>query len=261
MTPLSPRPPSAMPHTDYEPQPGSGPGVRARDTSNASHVVNRQHRECVESLMPRQPRLVLPGMAVHVIQRGNNRAPCFRTGNDYQLYLLHLRELSRKFGCAVHAYCLMSNHVHLLVTPPSAAACGALMRELGQRYVSYFNRRHERTGSLWEGRFRSCITDTAHYVLACYRYIELNPVRAGMVQHPQDYAWSSHGANADLRTDSLVSPHEEFLALGSDPRARARNYLGMFEQPLEPSLIGAIRKATNAGYPLWGQSPDSVPGP
>lgn len=210
--------------------------------------------------MPRQPRLVLPGMAIHVIQRGNNRAACFRTSSDYQLYLLHLRELSKKHECAVHAYCLMPNHVHLLITPPSSAGCAALMRELGQRYVQYFNRRYERSGSLWEGRFRSCITDTAHYVLACYRYIELNPVRAGIAPVPGDYAWSSHGANSGQRVDSLVSPHVEFLALGFDAEARSRNYLGMFEQALEPSLVGAIRKATNAGYPLWGQGPGSDPG-
>lgn len=210
--------------------------------------------------MPRQPRLVLPGMAVHVIQRGNNRAPCFRMSSDYQRYLLHVRELSAKHECLVHAYCLMPNHVHLLVTPPSAAACGALMRELGQRYVSYFNRRYARTGALWEGRFRSCITDTAQYVLACYRYIELNPVRAGIVPHPRDYAWSSHGANAGHQADPLIAPHEEFRALGEDSRSRSRNYLGMFEQPLEPALVGAIRKATNAGHPLWGQSPGPDPG-
>jgi putative transposase len=199
-------------------------------------------------------------MAVHVIQRGNNRAACFRTSSDYLFYLLHLRELAKKHECDAHAYCLMPNHVHLLMTPPSAAACGALMRELGQRYVQYFNRRYQRTGSLWEGRFRSCITDTAEYVLACYRYIELNPVRAGIVQRPAEYEWSSHGANAGRNSDSLLVPHIEYLALGSDAEVRTRNYVGMFEQPLEPSMVGVIRKATNAGYPLWGQSPGSVPG-
>jgi putative transposase len=197
---------------------------------------------------------------VHVIQRGNNRSACFRTSSDYLLYLLHLRDLSKKYECEVHAFCLMPNHVHLLLTPPSAAACGGLMRELGQRYVQYFNRRYERTGSLWEGRFRSCITDTAHYVLACYRYIELNPVRAVMVLRPEDYEWSSHPVNTGRRSNSLITPHIEYLALGDTMDTRIRNYLGMFEQPLEPSLVSAIRKATNAGYPLWGQSPGSVPG-
>src|SRR5258706_826975 len=133
--------------------------------------------------MPRQPRLILPGVALHIIQRGNNRGACFVDESDYRLYLLHLRELAFKLECRVHAYCLMTNHVHLLLTPVSSDACVALMRDLGQRYVQYFNRRHHRTGTLWEGRFRSCVAESASYALACYRYIELNPVRASMVDH------------------------------------------------------------------------------
>jgi putative transposase len=134
--------------------------------------------------MPRPLRLILPGVALHVIQRGNNRVACFRQDSDYLVYLAHLRQLAEKYECAVHAYCLMTNHVHLLLTPGTAGACIGLMRELGQRYVQYFNRRNERSGTLWEGRFRSCIAESARYVLACYRYIESNPARAGMVDHP-----------------------------------------------------------------------------
>jgi putative transposase len=156
--------------------------------------------------MPRQSRLIVPQVAVHIIQRGNNRNACFRGESDYLVYLLHLRDLSATLDCSVHAYCLMTNHVHLLVTPASREACISLMRNLGQRYVQYFNRRHLRTGTPWEGRFRSCVAESARYVLACYRYIELNPVRAGIVSRPTDYAWSSHAVNIGMRSDTLTSP-------------------------------------------------------
>jgi putative transposase len=200
--------------------------------------------------MARQPRFILPGVAVHVIQRGNNRGVCFRSSGDYGIYLSYLRELSAKFECALHAYCLMPNHVHILLTPPSAGACAGLMRELGQRYARYFNRRYARTGTLWEGRFRSCVTDSAHYVLACYRYIELNPVRAGLAPRPESYEWSSHGVNMGRRTDGFLSPHVEFLALGTHAEARVRAYAGLIDQALDPSVVSAIRKATAAGHRL-----------
>src|SRR5215213_4820587 len=134
--------------------------------------------------MPRQPRLLLPGVALHIVQRGNNRNACFVGDHDYLCYLTYLRKLSPKHGCVVHAYCLMTNHVHLLLTPDSPEACTNLIRDLGRHYVPYFNRRHGRTGTLWEGRYRSCVVESGDYVLACYRYIEMNPVRAGMVAHP-----------------------------------------------------------------------------
>jgi len=200
--------------------------------------------------MPRPLRLVVPGVAVHVIQRGNNRVACFKQDNDYLMYLAHLRQLSEKHECAVHAYCLMTNHVHLLLTPQTADACTALMRDLGQRYVQYFNGRHERTGTLWEGRFRSCIVQSSLYVLGCYRYIELNPVRAAIVDHPTGYLWSSYAVNSGMRSDPLVSYHAEYVALASDEERRHSAYRGLFEQRLEPGLQKAIRDATNGGYPL-----------
>jgi putative transposase len=169
---------------------------------------------------------------------------------DYLVYLSHLRHLSAKYGCAVHAYCLMTNHVHLLMTPSTAGACTALMRDLGQRYVPYFNWRHERTGTLWEGRFRSCIAESARYVLACYRYIELNPVRAGMVSHPEAYPWSSHVTNRGDSSDSLLSPHAEFVALAADEGNRHLAYRGLFQNGIDEPLLQAIRDATNGGYPL-----------
>jgi putative transposase len=200
--------------------------------------------------MPRQTRLILPEVAVHVIQRGNNRGACFRETSDYLVYLVCLRELSAKLGCRVHAYCLMTNHVHLLLTPPSADACISLMRNLGQRYVQYFNRRHARTGTLWEGRFRSCVTESARYVLTCHRYIELNPVRAGMVNFPTDYAWSSHTANIGMCGGTFLSSHAELIALGKDSSSRHSAYRRLFEEEMEPSLLAEIREATNGGYPL-----------
>jgi putative transposase len=200
--------------------------------------------------MPRQPRLILPGVAIHIVQRGNNRNACFRSDSDYLLYLMHLRELATKMECEIHAYCLMTNHVHLLVTPSSTEACATLMRDLGQRYVQYFNRRYGRTGTLWEGRFRSCIAESARYVLACYRYIELNPVRAGMVQQPSQYAWSSYAANSGLRTDSLIKPHAEYLALGAEASTTHAAYQDLFRDGVDLALLESIRDATNGGYPL-----------
>lgn len=204
--------------------------------------------------MPRSLRLILPGVAVHVIQRGNNRAACFRSDSDYLVYLAHLRKLSEKYECAVHAYCLMTNHVHVLLTPAAARACTGLMRDLGQRYVQYFNRQHERTGTLWEGRFRSCIVESAHYVLACHRYIELNPVRAAMVDHPSRYLWSSYAVNSGMRSDPLLRPHVEFEALALDADKRRSAYRRLFDERLEPALLQCIRDATNAGYPLASEA-------
>jgi len=204
--------------------------------------------------MPRQPRLILPQVAAHIIQRGNNRMACFRDDSDYLLYLTHLRDLSTQLQCAVHAYCLMTNHVHLLVTPSTSETCTALMRDLGQRYVQYFNRRHERTGTLWEGRFRSCVTESGLYVLACYRYIELNPVRAGMVDHPGSYLWSSHAVNVGQRTDPLISQHPEFIGLGVDSARREAAYRVIVEEAVSPTVLDAIREATNSGCPLASES-------
>jgi putative transposase len=144
----------------------------------------------------------------------------------------------------------MPNHVHLLLTPRLAESCALLMKHLGQRYAQYFNRRHGRTGTLWEGRFRSCVVDSAHYLIACYRYIELNPVRAGIVGHPALYPWSSYAANTGARADSMLAPHAEFLALASESRARAAVYRALLEETLDPAIVDAIRIATNAGRPV-----------
>jgi len=148
----------------------------------------------------------------------------------------------------------MTNHVHLLVTPFAGDALSALMRNLGQRYVQHFNRTYGRSGTLWEGRFRSCVTESAHYVRACHRYIELNPVRAGMVAQPGSHPWSSYRANAEGCEDRLLSPHPEYLNLGRDCASRQQAYRCLFEDALEPSLVENIREATNGGYPLGSDS-------
>ena len=194
--------------------------------------------------MARHPRLIYPGIAAHVIQRGNNRNACFRHEVDYLVYLAHLRQLAGKHRCALHAYCLMTNHVHLLLTPDSEDACSEFMHDLGTSYVRYFNRRHGRSGTLWEGRFRSCIVESARYVLACHRYIELNPVRARMVSHPASYAWSSHRANSGVQADPSLTAHPEFEALTREA------YGSLCVQPFEEEILKSIRDATNGGYPL-----------
>jgi putative transposase len=192
-------------------------------------------------------------VALHVVQRGNNRAACFRAKSDYLVYLRLLHQLSAKRACAVHAYCLMTNHVHLLITPAAADGCADLMRDLGQRYVQHFNRTYTRTGTLWEGRFRSCVAESARYVLACYRYIELNPVRAGIVMHPRDYPWSSHRANAVDDDDPLVTAHPEYAGMGSDLASRRAAYRALFEGTLDAELDDRIRDATKGGFALASQ--------
>jgi putative transposase len=187
--------------------------------------------------------LIVPDVALHIIQRGVDRRDCFIGDSDRLVYLSNLRQLLQHKHCALHAYCLMTNHVHLLLTPPDAPSCSTLMRDLGQRYVAYFNRRYGRTGTLWEGRFRSCLVDSAPYVLACYRYIERNPVRAGMVTTPAAYAWSSYAANAGALADASLSPHAEYRTFASKEA-----YRSFCEEADEAQFVEAIRDATNAGY-------------
>lgn len=203
--------------------------------------------------MPRRLRISLPEVATHVIQRGNNRNPCFFSDSDYLYYLVQLRALARDLACSVHAFCLMTNHVHLLLTPGSPQACTTLMKHLSQRHAQYVNRRYQRTGSLWDGRFRSCPTESARYVLACYRYIELNPVRAGMVAAPGAYPWSSYAANAQGAPSGLISPHPEYLALGTQASSRTIAYTQLFDDALAPSLLADIRESTNGGYALGSE--------
>ena len=203
--------------------------------------------------MARPERLVVPGVAMHVRQRGVNRGDCFIDDTDRLVFLSQLRNLVASTACALHAYCLMTNHVHLLLTPADDGGCSTLMRDLGRRYVPYFNRRHGRTGTLWEGRFRSCLVDSAPYVLACYRYIEDNPVEARMVSAASAYPWSSYAGNAGLLENNLLTPHAEYLALAEEKRARQAAYRGLFHRLPDAQLVAALREATEGGYALIGE--------
>jgi len=203
--------------------------------------------------MPRRARLALPGVPLHLIQRGNNRQACFFADEDYRFYLDWLTEHAGKTGCRVHAYVLMTNHVHLLVSADHAEAPGALMKALGQRYVQYVNRVYRRSGTLWEGRFRSCPIQEEDYLLACQRYIELNPVRAGMVEHPGEYRWSSYRANGQGEDNALVRPHVLYGALGLDAASRQAAYRELFRYELEPGVVDEIRRATNGNFALGNE--------
>ena len=189
---------------------------------------------------------------MHLIQRGHNRQACFWQDRDRLVYLCLLHELTVKTRCAVHAYVLMTNHVHVLLTPRDEDSCAMLMRNLGQRYVQYVNKRYARSGTLWEGRYRSCLVDSAEYVLACHRYIELNPVRAGMAESPATYRWSSHGGNTGMTKNKLLTAHCEYVALAQDDQRRATAYRALFDRGDDPAFLKAIRGSTNGGLPLVG---------
>lgn len=203
--------------------------------------------------MPRRARLSIPGIPWHIIQRGNNRSACFYSELDYRRYLDTLKEQADKCGCQVHAYVLMTNHVHLLLTPEKEGSAALLMKHLGQRYVQYINRTYKRSGTLFEGRFRSCLTQDEVYVLACYRYIELNPVRANIAKHPRDYPWSSYRNNAEGKRSELISPHEQYMRLGQSDLARREAYRSLFKAHIDPEIQNDIRRSTNGNYALGGE--------
>jgi putative transposase len=200
--------------------------------------------------MARPLRLFLPGHPQHIIQRGNDRARVFFGASDYAFYLTCLGKAFARYRCDLHAYVLMTNHVHLLATPAAEESLPRAMQWLGSRYAQFINWRRERTGTLWEGRPRASIVDRDAYFLACTRYIELNPVRAGMVAGPGDYPWSSFGANAAGRSDPLVKPHPLYLSLGSTPAKRSEAYRTLFDTELSASVLADIREATQKGWPL-----------
>jgi len=199
--------------------------------------------------MPRRPRSILPNLPVHIVQRGNNRRTCFRQQKDFRSYLAALRETSSQYGVAIHAYALMSNHVHILATPDGVSSASNMMQQLGRKYVSYFNKAHCRTGTLWEGRFRSSSIRSVRYLFACYRYIELNPVRAGLVQLPGEYEWSSYRANAEGGWSDLLTPREEWLALGESRDLRVRQYRSIFGDVVD-EYDDQIRLALKKGRAL-----------
>jgi putative transposase len=200
--------------------------------------------------MPRRARVAVAGIPWHIIQRGNNRAACFYAEEDYFYFLDRLEKESAKFGCSIHTYCLMTNHVHLLLTPQEVDSASLMMKHLGQRYVQYINRRYRRSGTLWEGRFRSCLAQHDHYVMTCYRYIEMNPVRAGMVSHPAAYPWSGYHHNARGHINNLITAHNDYLSLGNSGEQRMRVYRDMLNAVVSQEELEQIRKATNGNYVL-----------
>lgn len=202
--------------------------------------------------MPRRPRVCPPAIPQHVIQRGHNRRNCFGCEQDFAIYASLLRKAAQRWDVAVHAWVFMSNHVHILMTPAREGGISRLMHQLGSSYVRYFNQRTGRSGTLWEDRFQSCLVQDDEYLLQCYRYIELNPVRAGMVEHPAEYPWSSYRSNADGVPSSLLTPHPTYLELGNES-TRHQRYRSMFEMQDLEQRDELIRQTTRAGLALGNQ--------
>jgi len=200
--------------------------------------------------MARLPRFVLIGQPQHVIVRGNNKEPIFYKDEDYQFYLEKLKSACDKHDCELHAYVLMTNHVHLLITPNKKDGLSKVMQMIGRYYVQYFNYVNNRTGTLWEGRYKATLIDSEVYALTCYRYIELNPVWAEMVEHPSEYPWSSYRHNALGERDELIKPHYLYKKLGLSQKQRQNNYQSLFDAHIDEKTLLGIREATNKAWVL-----------
>jgi putative transposase len=199
--------------------------------------------------MPRRARMYLPGHPYHIVQRGNNREACFVEPENYQYYLELWKACADRYGVAVHAYCLMTNHVHFLVTPEQPDSISRATSVIGSRYAYYFNKTYKRTGTVWEGRHKSSLVQSDRYFLTCCRYIELNPVAANMVAKPEEYKWSSYLVNAWSRKSNLT-PHEEYLGLGSDIKARCYAYRELFKYQISEQDIHLIEHASKYCQPV-----------
>jgi putative transposase len=206
-------------------------------------VVTIRH----EAQMARWPRIVAPSYPVHVTQRGHNRDVTFYDAQDFANYRNILLRAAARTSCAIHAYALMSNHIHLLLTPPSRVGLSRLMQTVGSRFVRYWNRRHQRTGTLWDGRFKSSLVDTDRYFLACSRYIDLNPVRAGIVQRAESYEWSSHRHLAHGAADGLIQTHVAYDVLGATARLRQVAYAEFCAERTQLRATNALRSAIQRG--------------
>jgi len=200
--------------------------------------------------MPRKPRLYLPDVPSHVIQRGNNRSATFFVEDDYRFYLKTLKAACTKYDVRLHAYVLMTNHVHLLMTPREETGISRVMQSIGRCYVQYINKTYRRTGTLWEGRHKANLIQAERYLLYCYRYIELNPVNANMVEHPGNYRWSSYQHNALGQSDLLLTEHSVYLELGVNKKECQKNYRELFKVPLSSDTVCSIRKAADFAVPL-----------
>lgn len=203
--------------------------------------------------MPRKPRFYLPGSPLHAVQRGRNKAAIFFDDFDRLEYLRCLKQAADDCGCAVHAYVLMTNHVHLLLTPDRPTSAARMFQSLGRHYVRYFNEAHGRHESLWEGRYKSNIIQSQIYLLTCQRYIEMNPVRASITDHPAKYRWSSYAANALGVSNSVVTEHAEYLVLGRSPADRQSVYRDLFDSPLDIDELELLECALQSGTPLGSE--------
>jgi len=203
--------------------------------------------------MARLVRVAPVGVPQHIIQRGNNRQVCFAGEEEMKAYLNWLKEMSKKHHVDVHAWVLMTNHVHLLCTPQEEKAVSRMMQSIGRLYVRYYNYIYQRSGTLWEGRYKSCLVQNERYLLEIYRYIELNPVRANMVDEPSDYSWSSYAINALGMESDLQTPHPEYLALGKTKAERLINYRELFKAHVETELLEEIRASVNKGLALGNE--------
>ncbi len=200
--------------------------------------------------MPRRPRIHLDGVPLHIVQRGHNRQPCFFGEQDYEAYLHWLGEALAKEQCALHAYALMTNHVHLLLTPKRATSVPRLIMALGRRYVQYINATYKRTGTLWDSRYKSSLIQAETYLLSCQRYIELNPVRAAMVDDPAHYRWTSYRHHALGQANPLLTPHRLYLCIDANEKQRQAAYRALFRAQLDRQAVDDIRLALNQSQPL-----------
>jgi putative transposase len=203
--------------------------------------------------MPRKPRFYLPDIPVQVVQRGNNREPIFFRNDDYVAYLGWLKEGAERYQCKIHAYILMRNHVHILVTPKEKDTISRMMQYIGRRYVPYVNSQYGRSGTLWEGRYKGSLVQADTYLMACMRYMELNPVRTKLAKTAASYPWSSYHYNASGRKNNLLTPHKQYLTLGNDDVSRRTAYKALFRQPIDAETLQAIRLAWQSGTPLGNQ--------
>lgn len=200
--------------------------------------------------MPRRPRTHLDDVPLHIVQRGHNREPCFFGEEDYQSYLHWLGVALKEADCQLHAYVLMTNHVHLLLTPRKAIAVPRLLISLGRRYVQYINTTYRRTGTLWDSRYKSSLIQAEAYLLECMRYIELNPMRAAMVEDPAHYRWTSYRSNGLGQANPLITPHPLYTALGENAAIRQNTYRALFQAHLDHTAVDDIRLALNQNQPL-----------
>ncbi|MES2323223.1 MAG: transposase [Pseudomonadota bacterium] len=182
---------------------------------------------------------------MHIVQRGNNRCQCFFERSDYLVYLDMLQDAAEDGECKIHAYVLMSNHIHLLVSPATATSSARMMKSIGERYVQYFNRRYARFGTLWQGRYRSCLVQDERYFLVCQRYIELNPVRAAIVRKPEDYEWSSYRKNAHGIASKIVTPYIAYETIAATDDARHESYRALVREAIDAEDLNLIRRSTN----------------